>query len=374
MAASTSAGTVSPRARAVFDGQAVDGAQFQRAAGDLIREQDFQHARGLVYDDGGRCRRRQQCRRPSLGSPPSPARRRFPCAPRGGVVLPRGRGSVPQPVRSARFIVCPPWCRPAGRRFAVSRAGAAESSQARAKVSPRGLVRERELAALEAGKNAGDGQVITLRKAVVIAGVYKRQRQYAVVDEVGGVDAGETLGNHRAHRPDTWAPAPRARARSPGRQLAPPTIDGAPRGLGALGGNVSSQTVKQNSDELWERWSGTAVSFAPAGMIWSVVMLSAHLESQGRADLVLQRFAQRHGARCWGRVRTSTDLASSGSAGKSTPLSSMVEAIRQLHFGVLAQRSRVGDVAEDGAGGRQLPARRGRPAHRGCRCGPRSCG
>ena len=30
----------------------VDGAQFQRAAGDLVREQDFQHARGLVYDDG----------------------------------------------------------------------------------------------------------------------------------------------------------------------------------------------------------------------------------------------------------------------------------------------------------------------------------
>ena len=38
--------------KAVFDGQAVDGAQFQRAAGDLVREQDFQHARGLVYDDG----------------------------------------------------------------------------------------------------------------------------------------------------------------------------------------------------------------------------------------------------------------------------------------------------------------------------------
>ena len=38
--------------KAVFDGQALDGAQFQRAGGNLVREQRFKHARGFLYDDG----------------------------------------------------------------------------------------------------------------------------------------------------------------------------------------------------------------------------------------------------------------------------------------------------------------------------------
>ena len=85
-------------------------------------------------------------------------------------------------------------------------------------------------------------------------------------------------------------------------------------------GKVSSQTVKQNSESLGtlERYGSI---FAPAGMMWSVVMLSPTFRVSGALISSFSGSPSGMG-RMLGPRTTSTFLASSGLAGMSTPLSS----------------------------------------------------
>ena len=87
----------------------------------------------------------------------------------------------------------------------------------------------------------------------------------------------------------------------------------------ALVGNVSSHTVKQYSEiaGMFERRGNI---FAPAGIIWSVVILSPTL-SETSAFISSARGTFTGKGFMFGPLRTSTFGASSGEAGGTTILS-----------------------------------------------------
>ena len=89
----------------------------------------------------------------------------------------------------------------------------------------------------------------------------------------------------------------------------------------ARAGKVGSQTVKQNSDSfgMFERYGRI---FDPAGMMWSVVMLSPTLSTSSAVSASLKGLLCGKG-RMFGPRRTSTAPASSAGAGGSTARSSM---------------------------------------------------
>ena len=89
----------------------------------------------------------------------------------------------------------------------------------------------------------------------------------------------------------------------------------------ARAGKVGSQTVKQNSDSfgMFERYGRI---FAPAGMMWSVVMLSPTLSTSSAASESAKGLLRGKG-RMFGPRRTSTVSASAAGTGGSTARSSM---------------------------------------------------
>ena len=89
----------------------------------------------------------------------------------------------------------------------------------------------------------------------------------------------------------------------------------------ARAGKSGSQTVKQNSDSfgMFERYGRI---FAPAGMMWSVVMLSPTLSTSSAASASAKGLLRGKG-RMFGPRRTSTVSASAAGTGGSTARSSM---------------------------------------------------
>ena len=89
----------------------------------------------------------------------------------------------------------------------------------------------------------------------------------------------------------------------------------------ARAGKVGSQTVKQNSASfgMFERYGRI---FAPAGMMWSVVMLSPTLSTSSAVSVSAKGLLCGKGW-MFGPRSTSTASASSAGAGGSTALSSM---------------------------------------------------
>ena len=161
------------------------------------------------------------------------------------------------------------------------------------------------------------------------------------------MDAGEALGHHRAHA-QIHGHQRRVFARRTLPVVGPADDDGAPRGFGALG----ERLIADGEAELGEFGNVGAVrQYLRAGghdVVGGDVV--AHLEGQGRADLVLQRFAQRHGADV-GAAHDFDGLGLFRAGGHEHAAVVGIEVFRHVHLGIFAQFARVGDVAEDGAGG-----------------------